>query len=182
MSIYTHTGDEGKTCRITGENVDKDDSQICFYGLLDELSSYIGWLLASFPKEENISWKAEKKILRHAQQLLFRLPLGFIESQEKEKTTPSKADVEALENYIDTTDRELKGLFKGFILPGGGQPIAAQTHIVRCVCRRIERELLSLKKQSKTIDILMGKGYTWAYLNRLSDFLYAMAQKLENDK
>lgn len=179
MTIYTHNGDKGRTSLITGESVEKDDPQIVFYGLLDELSSYIGWLIASFPKEWKEKESEEKRLLRHAQQLLFRLPIGLLKDRDTSEIYPSEEDLIALEKYIDDTDKELNGLFKGFILPGGGHPLAAQTHVVRCVCRRIEREVYTLTKQSESIAQLMQKGGSKPYLNRLSDFLYAMAQRIE---
>lgn len=179
MKIYTRTGDKGKTFLITGENVDKDDPRICFYGLLDELSSYMGWLMASLKEYYNTSWTSEIKILTHAQELLFRLPMAFVKDNNKTKTVPSDEDVDLLEKYIDATDKELNGIFKGFILPGGNNIIAAQAHVVRSVCRRIERDLYSLKKQSQVINELMQKDCTEAYINRLSDFLYTLGQRLE---
>lgn len=180
MTIYTHNGDKGRTSLITGESVEKDDPQIAFYGLLDELSSHIGWLIASFPKEWKEALSEEKRLLKHAQQLLFRLPIGLLKGKDTSEVFPSEEDIIALERYIDATDKELDGLFKGFILPGGGHPLAAQTHVVRCVCRRIEREIYALTKQSESIAQLMQKGGSKAYLNRLSDFLYAMAQRIEH--
>ena len=74
MSIYTRKGDKGKTKLITGESVDKDDACIHCYGLLDELSSYIGWLLSSFNDDAERVLTNEKAALIHAQEVMLNAP------------------------------------------------------------------------------------------------------------
>ncbi|MBI3123189.1 MAG: ATP:cob(I)alamin adenosyltransferase, partial [Ignavibacteriales bacterium] len=56
-----------------------------------------------------------------------------------------------------------------FILPGGSKG-AANLHLARTVCRRAEREVVSLSKNEEInseIEI---------YLNRLSDLLFVLAR------
>ena len=60
---------------------------------------------------------------------------------------------------------------KNFILPGGHPSISA-CHTSRSICRRAERNVITLSKEEK-IDERIVK-----YLNRLSDFLFVLARKL----
>ena len=69
------------------------------------------------------------------------------------KDFPTEMHIMQMEQFINTAPT-----FHGFILPGG-HPSAAQCHICRAVCRRAERHLVP-------------------YLNRLSDFFFALALKL----
>ena len=185
MSIYTRKGDKGKTKLITGESVDKDDACIHCYGLLDELSSYIGWLLSSFNDDAERVLTNEKAALIHAQEVMLNAPLAFLKPTLKadgcgtsaKPLLPTEADVEVLERLIDGMNDEVRGLFKGFVLPGG-QPLAAQSHVVRCVCRRIERHLYTLVKTSDEVKKALNQAYLLPYVNRLSDFLYALAIKI----
>ena len=56
-----------------------------------------------------------------------------------------------------------------FLLPGGSAG-AAQLHVARTICRRAERETVTLAR-----DEAIGE-YVLAYLNRLSDALFVMAR------
>ena len=46
MKIYTKTGDKGQTSLVDGSRVNKDDLRLDTYGTADELSSFIGLLIA----------------------------------------------------------------------------------------------------------------------------------------
>jgi cob(I)alamin adenosyltransferase len=60
---------------------------------------------------------------------------------------------------------------QGFILPGGTQA-AAQTHVCRTVCRRAERCIVALSEEAKVSPEVLQ------YINRLSDYLFVLAKKL----
>jgi cob(I)alamin adenosyltransferase len=58
---------------------------------------------------------------------------------------------------------------KSFILPGG-TPAAAQLHVARTVCRRVERLVVALHDDDPaTLSSI-------TYLNRLSDYLFVAAR------
>ena len=59
----------------------------------------------------------------------------------------------------------------GFVLPGGTMA-AAQCHVCRTVCRRAERRIAKLSESAK-----VGTEIT-QYVNRLSDYLYVLAKKI----
>lgn len=78
MSIYTRRGDSGTTQLATGERTSKSAPHIIYYGLLDELSSQLGWLIAQVegdvlsPKVVDQLTK-ERELLIQTQRLLFNL-------------------------------------------------------------------------------------------------------------
>ena len=78
-----------------------------------------------------------------------------------------------LENAIDKMEEDLPKL-KNFILPSG-HPTASKCHIARTVCRRAERNLVTLSKTTK-IDMLHLQ-----YLNRLSDYFFVLSRAILKD-
>ena len=78
--------------------------------------------------------------------------------------------VEYLERIIDEYNESLPPL-KEFILPGGSIS-AATCHTARSVCRRAERQLVSLSR-----EISINKT-SLRFLNRLSDLLFVFARTL----
>ena len=78
-----------------------------------------------------------------------------------------EADVERLEQLIDTLETELPPL-RRFILPGGGTA-GAWLHVARTVCRRAERRVVGLGRRRRRALVVQ-------YLNRLSDLLFVMAR------
>jgi cob(I)alamin adenosyltransferase len=80
------------------------------------------------------------------------------------------ADIERLEQTLDAFNEDLPPL-KDFILPGGGMA-AAQCHLARTICRRAEREIVTLARH----DAVRPEAVR--YLNRLSDLLFVLARVL----
>jgi cob(I)alamin adenosyltransferase len=81
-----------------------------------------------------------------------------------------ETDVERLEQTLDGFNADLPPL-KDFILPGGGMA-AACCHLARTVCRRAEREVVTLSR-SETV-----RPEAVRYLNRLSDLLFVLSRVL----
>ena len=64
---------------------------------------------------------------------------------------------------------------KSFILPGGTE-VSSRIHVARTICRRCEIAILELnKKKAVNPEILK-------YINRLSDFLFVVARKINITK
>jgi cob(I)alamin adenosyltransferase len=80
------------------------------------------------------------------------------------------ADIARLETVLDALNEPLPPL-KEFILPGGGMA-AACGHLARTVCRRAEREVITLA-HAETI-----RPQPQRYLNRLSDLLFVICRVL----
>ena len=161
MKIYTKTGDDGTTGLGDGTRVPKDAARVAAYGSVDELNSTIGVLLAQeLPA-------ALRETLVQVQHDLFDLGgelcipgMAMIE----------EADVVRLEETLDSFNAGLPPL-KDFILPGGGAA-AAHAHVARTVCRRAERDTVTLAHGESV------RPEALRYLNRLSDLLFVLARVL----
>src|SRR4029079_9404597 len=159
--IYTRTGDDGTTGLGDGTRVAKDSARVAAYGTVDELNSTIGTVLA-----QDISADV-REVMTQVQHCLFDLG--------GELCIPGmamihEADVERLERTLDGFNENLPPL-KDFILPGGGMA-AACAHVARTVCRRAEREVVSLAHGESV------RAEAIRYLNRLSDLLFVLARVL----
>ncbi len=167
MKIYTKTGDKGETSLFGGKRVLKDDLRLNAYGTTDELNSILGLAVIEVKSDEL------KSIIKSIQNDLFTLGSDLATPLEKENKSFVIPRVDEkfslrLESLIDKFDSQLPGL-KNFILPGGSKG-AGCLHLARTVCRRGEREVVSL---SKVVDI---GNHIVVYLNRLSDLLFVLAR------
>lgn len=165
MKIYTKTGDSGQTSLIGGTRVDKNHIRIEAYGTIDELNSWIG-LLATVRTEENLV-----QSLKAVQDVLFTIGSNLASDPEKSKMKLPEireSQVAELEAEMDEMDNQLPAL-ANFILPGG-HTHNAWAHIARCVCRRAERQTVSLSLHAPVESIIIR------YLNRLSDYLFVLAR------
>ncbi len=164
--IYTRQGDEGTTSLGSRQRVPKDALRVQAYGTVDELNSHLGAALAQGLCERLA------QVLPGIQNELFHLgsDLCFLEEDKQQYQIPQieERHVTRLEELMDELTAKL-GPLENFILPGGS-PGAAQLHVARTVCRRAEREVITLARQE-----LVGKCVI-PYLNRLSDALFVMAR------
>jgi cob(I)alamin adenosyltransferase len=76
--------------------------------------------------------------------------------------------VDQLERLMDDLGERLEPL-ENFVLPGGTSA-AAQLHVARAVCRRAERDLVSMARVEEVPKAAVR------YLNRLSDTLFVLAR------
>jgi len=164
--IYTKTGDEGVTGLGGGRRVPKDSARVGAYGTVDELNSAIGVALALGLTDR---LAAE---LTTIQNELFDLgsDLCWPSDDERRERIPTVQPhhVDKLERLIDELN-ETVGPLTNFLLPGGA-PGAAQLHLARTICRRAERETITLSREEAIGELVLP------YLNRLSDALFVMAR------
>lgn len=164
--IYTGKGDDGTTALSGGQRVAKDSLRVQAYGTVDELNAVLGVALAVGLTDE------VAKALREIQNELFHLgsDLSFREEDKRERAVPhiESRHVEKLEDHIDRMIDEV-GALQNFILPGGSQA-AATLQLARAVCRRAERDAISLAAEEE-----IG-AHVVSYLNRLSDALFIFAR------
>jgi cob(I)alamin adenosyltransferase len=166
MKIYTKTGDRGDTGLFGGPRVSKDALRIEAYGTVDELNSVLGLVRAG-----NLD-KSIDALLARIQNELFDLgaQLATPDPAAHQTDLVGPKQITALEAAIDLHEQRLEPL-KTFILPGGTAE-AAYLHLARTVCRRAERRVVSLARDSSehvSADAVI-------YLNRLSDLLFVLAR------
>jgi len=170
VKIYTRRGDRGETDLFGGPRVPKDDPRVVAYGGVDELNAVLG-LAAGLTADSEL-----RALLQDIQGTLFDLGayLATPDPERRRKSgiaEPRAEDVTALETHIDAFDGELEPL-RNFVLPGGTSAAGA-LHLARTVCRRAERQLVGLDRESGLAEEALG------YLNRLSDLLFTLA-RVEN--
>lgn len=166
--IYTRTGDSGDTGLVGNKRVSKDSLRVQAYGDIDELNS---WLGMSRTLAEKAGMKSTFAQISQIQNELF--DLGSLLATAPGESWPNmplitQEQVSRLEQWIDQITENLPEL-KSFVLPGGSE-LNSALHISRTVCRRAERSIIALSKVEPVSPELL------AYVNRLSDFLFALAR------
>ncbi len=159
--IYTRTGDRGETGLADGSRHPKDALRLEAIGTVDELNSVLGVLLAEGLPDP------EARALSRIQHRLFDLGAELAQPESTVLLPEAVAELEAL---IDEWNAELAPL-REFILPGGHRS-AALAHLARTVCRRAERRLVALGRET------VQNPHSLAFLNRLSDLLFVLARRL----
>ena len=177
--IYTKGGDAGKTSLGRGERVDKHDLRVEAYGTTDEANSILGLARQAIARGGADAKLAEADaMLGRIQNDLFDLGADLCTPEGKTKrdeqalrVVPSQT--ERLEREIDAMNAELQPL-GSFILPGGSEA-ASWLHLGRTVARRAERCMTALAAR-ETINPEAIK-----YINRLSDHLFVLARRLNDN-
>jgi cob(I)alamin adenosyltransferase len=167
--IYTRAGDQGDTGLGDGSRVPKDHPRVAAYGAVDELNSVLGLLVADCAAlPDDVA-----EFVRSLQNDLFDVgaDLCVPESQQTGSVLRMRPEqATRLEQAIDKWNADLQPL-QSFVLPGGSLS-AAWCHLARTVCRRAERDVVTLMRE-ETIN-----PNVLIYLNRLSDLLFVLARVL----
>ena len=166
MKIYTKTGDTGETGLFGGPRVAKDHRRVEAYGAVDELCAALGVARAqgALPELETLLAFVQEKLFTVGAELA--TPPGAKARAVVPALSP--ASTAELEAAIDRFESELPPL-RHFYLPGG-VPIAALLHLARAICRRAERRVVALHRETPLDPQVL------AFLNRLSDFLFVAAR------
>ena len=186
--ITTKTGDQGETGLADGSRLPKTDVRIAAMGSLDELNCALGVLLAEPCFGDKIlnqvqddtcqvqddTYQAQddrhtvRNILHTIQQHLFDIGSAIALPGHQ---VINDETLTWLEEHVATYNAHLPPLTE-FILPGGNRATAL-CHQARSVCRRTERDMLSMQA-AHPIDVINCQ-----YLNRLSDVLFIFARILQ---
>lgn len=170
--VYTKTGDKGRTSLVGGARVSKTHIRLEAYGTVDELNAQIG-LLITYVTDVH-----DREFLTNIQNQLFSVGSYLATDQEKTLLRAvsqiTSEQVEAMEQEIDRIDEQLPPL-SAFVLPGGSRGTTV-CHVCRTVCRRAERRILSLADEVEISPALL------AYVNRLSDYLFVLSRKMNQDE
>ncbi|HLO65578.1 MAG TPA: cob(I)yrinic acid a,c-diamide adenosyltransferase [Holophaga sp.] len=172
MKIYTRTGDAGTTGLFGGERVPKSHLRLAAYGTLDELNSLLGVLALHMPAGLDAGQR-----LQRVQHDLFALGATLATPASCANLLDKRMDKRPGDGTWSVADMEadidrltaLAPALTAFVLPGGCSA-SAYAHWARTVCRRAEREVVALAAEEPVpADVLV-------YLNRLSDWLFALAR------
>ncbi|MBS1705753.1 MAG: cob(I)yrinic acid a,c-diamide adenosyltransferase [Armatimonadetes bacterium] len=160
MRVYTGTGDSGTTGLFGNARVSKTSARIEAIGEIDELNAALGLAQVS-------SGDPTGDTIFKIQNWLFDLG-AELSCPNGEMTSVREPHAKFLEADMDRMTEQLPEL-RTFVLPGGCE-LAARLHLARTICRRAERTLLKLHKESPIgIELLV-------FLNRLSDWCFVAAR------
>ena len=172
--IYTRSGDKGRTSLADGSRVAKYDLRVETYGAVDEANAHIGLARLEIDKKSD-------GMLARIQNDLFDLGADLARPITADSSVKDlrivQSQIDRLEFEIDEMNKSLKPL-ESFVLPGG-KSSSAHLHVARTVTRRAERltaKLILTKKNREKINPL-----TSIYLNRLSDHLFVLSRKTNNN-
>jgi cob(I)alamin adenosyltransferase len=174
VSIVTKTGDKGTTALMYGRRVSKSHPRVEAYGTADELNSALGFARAAADEDS-------------VRETLFRIQKDLVILMGELATAKEDLDRYVKDGYslvtpdltaiLETGIREIESQnvsFKGWATPGATVHSAA-LDLARGICRRTERCVCALQEQGEIAnpEILI-------YLNRLADFLWLIARRVES--
>lgn len=168
----TRRGDEGETDLLYGKRIPKTDARVEALGAIDELNTHLGLVRidSDTELEEQVDW-----IQSHLVGLMGELAVLPEDRERYESDGMAQVtgdDIRTLEGWGKSIE-EAGVKFEGWARPGAsGQRLAAQIDVTRTVCRRAERRVLELGEGATTSDVRL-------FLNRLSDWLWLSARKVE---
>ena len=165
MKLYTRTGDNGTTGIFGGDRTRKSDPRLDCYGTVDELNAHIGLaaVVAAGPLLDDL------RMVQHELLVVGSHLATPADGPATQHLPPlDEASIGRLEMQIDAAETQLAPL-KDFILPGGSE-LAARLHVARTVCRRAERRAVGFALDRPVHPLIVP------YLNRLGDWLFAMAR------
>ena len=161
MKIYTRKGDDGTTGLYFGGRVRKDADAPRAYGAVDEAQAAIG--LARVDADPEL----DATLVRVCKDLYTCMAELATAPENRSKLTDLVTDemVAGLEPLIDRATGRFP-MPTDFVIPGATRT-SALLDVARTVVRRAERESLGVAPEG---------SHVIAYLNRLSDLLWALAR------
>lgn len=143
MSVYTKTGDKGKTGTFGGKRISKSSKLIQTIGAIDELNSYLGIV--------NTGYKDIKLI--DIQRNLFTINSVLSGA----KLELPKDATKKLEREIDEMEGRMPVLANFIIY--SGTPRATKIYYARALARKAERCFTELKIVNCKLEIIFKWGY-----------------------
>jgi len=186
MRIYTKKGDDGTTGLLFGGRVSKQSFRIELNGAVDEAQAALGLARA----EAEPAGELDELLVSIERDLYVLMAEVATAPSNRRKLVPGTSQVsEAMVSKLESRIDDLMGRFEmpeEFVVPGQNRRSAA-LDVARTVIRRAERLAaggldVDPRGQSEPVPPAPLDGsYVVAYLNRLSDLVWAMARWQEGD-
>ncbi len=177
MKLYTKTGDDGTTGLFSGARVAKDHPRIEAYGTIDELNAVVGLCASGCEPARGFDGRL-LAMFGQIQSRLFDIGADLATPegarQQSKIVRIGEAHIREAEGWIDEVESGNDPI-RSFVMPGGSE-LAARLHLARTVCRRSERQVVSLNHSEPVGDAIL------VYLNRLSDLFFAMARRANKER
>lgn len=189
MPLYTRTGDQGTT-RTLVTRVSKDSHQVAALGALDTLHAQLAVLYEyALERKRTVHLSCNLPLILHdlldlgthvsaltVERTAWFCP-GFSTSEmtlpnARYRFTAAYLPLERMEDLIDQLEASTPPL-KNFILHTGTL-LTAHVHVARCACRTAEAAVVAFLNDADTLE--PRDELLLQYLNRLSDFLFALAR------
>jgi cob(I)alamin adenosyltransferase len=164
--IYTKTGDDGTTGLYFGGRVRKDSTAIEINGAVDEAQAALGVARAQSASGSDVNLR----LTALARDLYVLMAEVATAAPNRRKLVAGSTLV--TEEMVLALERDIDDLLQRFDMPSdfvipGENPMAAALDLSRTIVRRAERLAVGEPTEG---------SYVIAYLNRLSDLLWAMAR------
>ena len=165
--LYTGKGDNGTT-KLFGcdQRMSKSSAIAEALGSVDEINSLLGVVKLQAKDIEAVEGKNYHDLLSDVQQDLFVIQA---ELAGADKHMDSER-VKKVEDWIAAIEKELPPITSFFV--SGGTSAGAICDYARTIARRAERRVVAALEVPGTVT----KPPLFAYLNRLSSLLYALAR------
>ena len=172
--IYTRGGDRGRTSLGDGTRVPKHHPRVAAYGTVDEANAAIGLArLHTMGEADAMLARIQNDLFDVGADLCVPGDGGGDDDGSPRALRVRPQQVERLEAEIDAMNASLAPL-DSFVLPGGS-PASAHLHLARTVVRRAERLATEFALREPLNPAALQ------YLNRVSDHLFVLARRLNDD-
>ncbi len=164
--IYTKKGDDGTTGLLYGGRVAKDSAQIELNGMVDESQAMLGLARAEAERDSELDLVLVG--LEHDLYVLMAEVATSPANRSKLSAGVSLVTADMVAKLEEKIDELLErfDMPKEFVVPGANRRSAA-LDVARTVIRRAERLATSQQVEG---------SFVLAYLNRLSDLVWALAR------
>ena len=174
--LYTGKGDDGTTRLFASKNgqaktfgcdqrISKSSAIAEALGSVDEVNALLGVVKLSGGNTTAIAELAWHDLLADVQHDLFIVQAELAGAAKQMDSTR----VEKLSSWVNAIEKELPPITTFFV--SGGTELAALCDHARTVARRAERRVVDALEKEKE-----HKKELFAYMNRLSSLLYALAR------
>lgn len=177
MALYTRKGDAGTTKLFdtaAGERITKSADIFEALGTLDECNALIG-ICKALARDAALTVGDDTvaDILHGVQEHVFTIQAEVAGA----KKTITHIGVAGLESVIARVEQELPEITT-FFIPGASL-LSSYFDLARTVIRRAERAVVRLSERAsdeRVHDVRVVSQDSFAYINRLSSLLYALAR------
>lgn len=164
--IFSKKGDQGTTSLLNGERISKASGRPEAYGTLDEASSALGLAKALSGNQ------TMREMIQTVQEDLVALGAQLSDTTQNPEYSIGSERTRRLENWIVKLQEDVPMPHR-FIYPGAN-PASASVDLARTIIRRAERRTMALREAGE-----LDSPEVHSYLNRLADFLFALARYAE---
>ena len=173
IQISTKTGDQGTTGLADGRRLPKTAPVFQVLGKIDQLSSYLGLVVALMNEKKEV-WQKEADFLLSVQKDLFVIS-GQLAGASQSRLSPQSLSFLEKKGWQWQKELAKENNWQNNFLFPGGSVLAAHLDIARTLCRQTELSIWQYRQENSQLPLLLAR-----YLNRLSDVLYLLRSRVNH--